>query len=58
MQELLGHSTMRSTMDVYTQAITPAKSPPQSAVMALVFSPDNDLGECAEQSGIIRPSTW
>jgi hypothetical protein len=25
MQELLRHSTLRSTLDVYTQAITPAK---------------------------------
>jgi hypothetical protein len=26
MQELLRHSTLRSTLDVYTQAITPAKT--------------------------------
>jgi hypothetical protein len=26
MQELLWHSTLRSTLDVYTQAITPAKN--------------------------------
>jgi integrase len=38
MQELLGHSTIRSTLDVYTQAITPAKQNAQAAVMSLVFS--------------------
>lgn len=38
MQELLRHSTLRSTLDVYTQAITPAKHAAQAAVMALVFS--------------------
>lgn len=38
MQELLRHSTIRSTLDVYTQAITPAKQSAQAAVMSLVFS--------------------
>jgi integrase len=33
MQELLRHSTIRSTLDVYTQAITPAKQNAQAAVM-------------------------
>jgi integrase len=37
MQELLRHSSLRSTLDVYTQAITPAKHA-QAAVMSLVFS--------------------
>lgn len=37
MQELLRHSTLRSTLDVYTQAITPAKHAPQAAVWSLVF---------------------
>jgi hypothetical protein len=37
MQELLRHSTLRSTLDVYTQAITPAKHAAQ-AVVSLVFS--------------------
>lgn len=35
MQELLRHSTIRSTLDVYTQAITPAKQNAQAAVMSL-----------------------
>jgi integrase len=38
MQELLRHSSLRSTLDVYTQAITPAKHAAQEAVMSLVMS--------------------
>lgn len=38
MQELLRHSTIRSTLDVYTQAVTSAKQNAQAAVMSLVFS--------------------
>lgn len=38
MQELLRHSSLRSTLDVYTQAISPAKHAAQAAVLALVFS--------------------
>jgi len=37
MQELL-HSSLRSTLDVYTQAISPAKRAAQAAVLALVFA--------------------
>jgi integrase len=43
MQELLRHSTLRSTLDVYTQAITPAKHAAQAAVLSLVFA-----GEASE----------
>jgi integrase len=39
MQELLRHSSLRSTLDVYTQAITPAKHAAQAAVVSLVFPP-------------------
>jgi hypothetical protein len=39
MQELLRHSSLRSTLDVYTQPITPAKHAAQAAVVSLVFSP-------------------
>src|ERR1700680_695496 len=39
MQELLRH---RSTLDVYTQAVTPAKHAVQAAVISLVFSSDKD----------------
>lgn len=42
MQELLRHSTLRSTLDVYTQAITPAKHAAQAAVLSLVFSSETD----------------
>jgi integrase len=38
MQELLRHSSFRSTLDVYTQAISPAKHAAQAAVLALVFT--------------------
>jgi hypothetical protein len=44
MQELLRHSSFRSTLDVYTQAVTPAKHAAQAAVMSLVFSSDTDGG--------------
>jgi integrase len=37
MQELLRHASLRSTLDVYTQAITPAKHAAQAAVMSLVL---------------------
>jgi integrase len=42
MQELLRHSSFRSTLDVYTQAVTSAKHAAQAAVMSLVFSSDED----------------
>ncbi len=38
MQELLRHSSLRSTMDIYTQAVTPAKHAAQAAVLSLIFS--------------------
>jgi integrase len=39
MQELMRHSSLRSTMDAYTQAVTPAKREAQSAVLSLLFPP-------------------
>ena len=42
MQELLRHSSFRSTLDVYTQAISPAKHAAQAAVLALVFSAETN----------------
>ena len=42
MQELLRHSSFRSTLDIYTQAITPAKHEAQAAVMSLVFASKAD----------------
>jgi integrase len=37
MQELMRHSTLRTTMDVYTQAVALAKHAAQAAVLALFF---------------------
>jgi hypothetical protein len=37
MQELLRPSSLRSTIDIYTQAVTPAKHAAQAAVLSLVF---------------------
>jgi hypothetical protein len=39
MQELMRHSSLRSTLDIYTQAITPAKHAAQAAVVSLMFPP-------------------
>jgi integrase len=44
MQELLRHSSLRSTLEVYTQAVTPAKHAAQAAVLSLVFSSDANGG--------------
>jgi integrase len=43
MQELLRHSSLRSTLDVYTQAISPAKHAAQAAVLALVFTAETNV---------------
>jgi integrase len=48
MQELLRHSTLRSTLDVYTQALAPAKHAAQAAIFSLVFS--------GEANGTPQPS--
>ena len=42
MQELLRHSSLRSTLDVYTQAVSPAKHAAQAAVLALVFGSESN----------------
>src|SRR5207244_1965208 len=51
MQELLRHSTLRSTLDVYTQAITPAKHAAQAAVLSLVFSCEANATSLPSVSG-------
>jgi hypothetical protein len=38
MQELVRHSTIRSPLDVSTEAITPVKQNAQAPVMSLVLS--------------------
>jgi integrase len=40
--DLLRHSSLRSTLDIYTQAITPAKHAAQAAVLSLVFSSETN----------------
>jgi integrase len=47
MQELLRHSSLRSTLDVYTQAISPAKHAAQAAVLALVFASETNSSAVA-----------
>ncbi len=42
MQELLRHSSLRSTLDVYTPAISPAKHAAQAAVLGLVFASETN----------------
>jgi hypothetical protein len=37
MQELLRHSTIRVTLNTYTQAVTTEKRKPQEAMVALLF---------------------
>jgi hypothetical protein len=52
MQELLRHSSLRSTLDIYTQAISPAKHEAQAAVLSLVFSSDvpESLGAATQEA--------
>jgi integrase len=53
MQELLRHSSLRSTLDVYTQAITPAKHAAQAAVLSLVFSREaNGTSQSSASGGV------
>jgi len=40
MQELLRHSSVRCTLDTYTQAIMPAKRAAQGAVLSLILAED------------------
>src|ERR1700731_2861088 len=47
-QELLRHSSLRSTLDICTQAIMPAKHAAQRAVLSLVFSPEENLSSSLE----------
>jgi integrase len=54
MQELLRHSTLRSTLDTYTQAMSPAKHEAQAAVLSLVFSSDGGGAFLAGPEAAIR----
>jgi integrase len=51
MQELMRHSSLRSTLDVYTQAVGPAKRAAQAAVLSLFFAPP-DLHDSCEIIGL------
>ena len=48
MQELLRHSSVRCTLDTYTQAIMPAKRAAQAAVVSMILSerPSNANQSC------------
>ncbi|WP_263349749.1 tyrosine-type recombinase/integrase [Acidicapsa acidisoli] len=46
MQELMRHSSLRSTLDVYTQAVGPAKRAAQAAVLSLFFAPPDLHVDC------------
>jgi integrase len=41
MQELMRHSSLRTTLDVYTQAVGPAKRTAQAAVLSIFASPED-----------------
>jgi len=58
MQELLRHSSFRSTLDVYTQAVTPAKHAAQAAVMSLVFSSSSEQDRMALVAGQEAAGCW
>jgi integrase len=46
MQELMRHSSLRSTLDVYTQAVGPAKRSAQASVLSLFIAPPALHGDC------------
>jgi len=48
MQELMRHSSLRSTMDIDTQAVTPAKREAQAAVLSLLY-PSGTQERCSLQ---------
>jgi len=54
MQELLRHSSLRLTLDNYTQAVTPAKHAAQAAVLSLVFASDTGGALFAGQETAVR----
>jgi hypothetical protein len=55
MQELLRHSSLRSTLDVYAQAISPAKHAAEAAVLALVFSSEANASTLAQARNSAMP---
>ena len=57
MQELLRHSSLRSTLDVYTQAISPAKHAAQAAVLDLVLGSETNYPAPAKCGRVMTRST-
>ena len=51
MQELMRHSSLRSTLDIYAQAITPAKHAAQAAVVSLMFPPGLSGAPVSDSAG-------
>jgi site-specific recombinase XerD len=54
MQELLRHSSLRSTLDIYAQAVMPAKHDAQAAVLSLVFASNVNGGARASDRDALR----
>ena len=50
MQELMRHSSLRSTLDIYAQAITPAKHAAQAAVVSLMFPPGSSSAAVSDSA--------
>jgi hypothetical protein len=54
MQELLWHSSLRSTLDSYAQAVMPAKHAAHAAVLSLVFASNMNGGARSADSDALR----
>jgi hypothetical protein len=54
MQELLRHSTIRVTLDTYTQAVTTEKRNAQEAVVALLFPEKTQETQAPRNSCLAR----
>jgi hypothetical protein len=55
MQELGRHSSLRSTIDIYAQAVTPTKRDAQAVVLSLLFPVDPHQTSIAEHEGTQPP---
>jgi integrase len=58
MQELLRYSTLRSTLDIYTQAMSPAKHEAQAAVLSLVFASETPKHRCCDATSCRPLTRW
>jgi len=50
MQELMRHSSLRSTLDIYAPAITPAKHAAQAAVVSFMFPPGSSSAAVSDSA--------